>query len=43
MRDPNQAADADGNLIEEDMMMDEAKPINLDQAMNDSNWLTSMK
>ena len=39
----DQAIDADGDLIEKVMMMAEAEPINLDQAMNDSNWLASMK
>lgn len=33
--------DADGGLIEEAMMMVDAKPINLDQAINDSNWLVA--
>lgn len=42
-RFPDQAVDGDGDLIEEAMMMDEAQPINLDQAMNNSNWLAAMK
>lgn len=33
----------DGDLIEEAMMMAEAEPINLDQVMNNSNWLPAMK
>lgn len=39
----DQAVDADGDLIEESMMMDEAEPINLDQTMKNSNWLEAMK
>lgn len=39
----DQAVDADGDLIVEVMMMVEAKPINLDQTMNDLNWLVTMK
>lgn len=40
---PYQIIDADGDLIEEVMMMAESDPINLDQAMNASNWLAAMK
>lgn len=40
---PDQVVDTDGDLIEEVMMMDEAEPMNLDQVMNDSNWLAAMK
>ena len=40
-RFPDQAVDTDGDLIEEAMMIAEAEPINLDQAMNDSNWLVA--
>ena len=39
----DQEIDADGDLIEEVMMMDEAEPIKLDQAMNDSNQCATMK
>ena len=42
-RFPDQAVDADGDLIEEAMMMAEAEPIDLDQAMSDSNWCEAMK
>lgn len=42
-RSLDQAVDADGDLIEEAMMMAEAEPINLDQVMNDSNWLATMQ
>lgn len=35
--------DVDDPLIEEAMMMSKEEPINLDQAMNDSNWLAYMK
>ena len=39
----DQAIRANGDPIEEVMMMAESEPINLDQAMNDSNWLAAMK
>ena len=39
----DQAVDADGDLIEESMMIVEADPVNLDQAMNDFSWLATMK
>lgn len=42
-RFPNQAVDADGNLIEEVMMVTESEPINFNQAINDSNWLAAMQ
>lgn len=42
-RFPYQTIDVDGDFIEEVMMMDESKQIDLDQAMNDSNWLTTMQ
>lgn len=38
----DQVIDADGDFIEEVMMMVESKPIDLDQAMNDSNCLAAM-
>lgn len=41
-RFPYQVVDADGDLIEEVMMMVELEPTDLDQAMNDLNWLASM-
>lgn len=41
-RFPNQEVDADGDLIEEVLMMVESEPIDLDQAMNDFNWLAAM-
>lgn len=37
------AVNADGDLIEEAMMMGELEPINLNQVMNDSNYLAAME
>lgn len=34
---------ANGDFIEEVRMMDESELINLDKAMNDSNWLAAMQ
>ncbi|CAI8595325.1 unnamed protein product [Vicia faba] len=42
-RFPDQAIDADGDLIEEAMMMAEAEPIDLNEAMSNSNWCEAMK
>lgn len=38
----DQAIDAYGDLIE-GMMMADSEPINLDQAMNDYNWLVAIQ
>lgn len=38
----DQAVDEDGSMIGE-LMMVETKPINLNEAMKDSNWLVVMK
>lgn len=42
-RFPDQAVDADGDLLEGTMIMDEAEPINLDKAMDVLNWLAVVK
>ena len=42
-RFPDQAIDADGDLIEEAMMMAEAEPIDLDEALSNSNWCEAIK
>lgn len=39
----NQTIDADGEFIEEMVIMVESEPINLDQDMINSNWLASMQ
>ncbi|XP_050889990.1 uncharacterized mitochondrial protein AtMg00820-like [Lathyrus oleraceus] len=39
---PDQAIDAECDLIEEAMMV-ESEPINLNQLMDDSNWLATMQ
>ena len=39
----DQAIDVDGDLIEKAMMMSKVEPINLDEAMSNSNWCESMK
>ncbi|GAU22886.1 hypothetical protein TSUD_376970 [Trifolium subterraneum] len=41
-RFPDHAIGQDGELLEE-AMLTESEPINLDQAMKDSNWLEAMK